>query len=311
MAAALHILDTEISELVLTHPLLKHEESLLPLTAGHELWVAPNATQWKTILGRQQGRPGLNQDNSNALVAGSGTTGQPDGFQRYITLEGINARIAGTRTSHAARDQNMSTQFEYQLIQFFDQHLHAKEDGSANDPFCLDVLWHSAFISLLVDFDRLELAIGREGYEETLLYRDYAHQWASSPNARRCALHGAMILRKLQNTPLGMEPAIHVPRALYRAATVWYAYSEYGLDVDQSSSGTPPAVNVEFPEFSRLKVNSQALLFEANGYRTSRPKTSESSTLCGLVDLLHRIGHWGLSRKFAEQLSFLLKETQS
>ncbi|KAJ5381612.1 uncharacterized protein N7496_004040 [Penicillium cataractarum] len=317
LAAGLHILDTEISELVLTHPLLQHEESLLPLTAGHELWVASNSTQWKTIiLGRQRGDSGLNQDNSNALVAGSGTlplgtNGQPDGFQRYITLEGINARIAETRTSHATRDQTVSTQFEYQLIQFFDQHLYTKEDATANDPFCLDVLWHSAFISLLVDFDRLELAIGREGYEESLLYRDYAHQWASSPNARRCALHGAMILRKLQNSPLGKEPAIHVPRALYRAATVWYAYSEYGLDVDQSSSGTSPAVNVEFPELSRLKVNSQALLFEANGYRMSRPKTSESSTLCGLVDLLHRIGHWGLSRKFAEQLSFLLKETQS
>lgn len=299
----------------MTHPLLQHEESLLPLTTSHELWVAPNAAQWKTILARQQGGSGLDQDNSNDIVAGRGTlppgTGLLGGFQRYITLEGINARIAETRSSQAARDQTVCAQFESQLMQFSDQHFHAKTDITAHDPFCLEVLWHSAFISLLVDFDRLELAIGREGYEESLLYRDYAHQWASSPNARRCALHGAMILRKLQNTPLGMEPAIHVPRALYRAATVWYAYSEYGLDVDPSSPETPPAVNVEFPEFSRLKINSQALLFEANGYRTSRPKTSESSTLCGLVDLLHRIGHWGLSRKFAEQLSFLLKETQS
>lgn len=94
-----------------------------------------------------------------------------------------------------------------------------------------------------------------------------------------------------------MEPTIYVPRALYHAATVWYAHLEYGMDVDPSS-----------PEYSRLKVNSQALLFEAHGYRTSRPKTFESSTLCWLVDLLHRIG--GLSRKFAEQLSFWLRETQ-
>lgn len=70
-------------------------------------------------------------------------------------------------------------------------------------------------------------------------------------------------------------------------------YGEYGMDVDPS-----------LPETSTL-------LFEAHDYRTSRPQTSESSTLCGLVDLLHRIGHWRLSRKFAEQLSFLLKETQS
>lgn len=246
-------------------------------------------------------------------MAGPGTspygTGLPYGFQQYITLEGINARIAEARTSHAAQDQTVSTQFECQLIQFFDKHIHLKADSSANDPFCLEVLWHLAFISLLVDFDRVELAIGREGYEESLLYRDYVHQWSASPNARRCALHGAMILRKLQNTPLGMEPAIHVPRALYRAATVWYVYSAYGLDVDPSSPETPPSDDVEFPEFSRLKINSLALLFEAHSYRVSKPKTSESSTLCGLVDLLHRIGHWGLSRKFAGQLTFLLKET--
>lgn len=96
---------------------------------------------------------------------------------------------------------------------------------------------------------------------------------------------------KLQNTPLGMEPAIHVPRALYRAATgdSMVCVLEYGRDVDQSSPETS-AVNVDFPEYSRFKVDSQALLFEAHGYRTSRPKLSESSTICGLVDLLHRIG---------------------
>lgn len=79
-----------------------------------------------------------------------------------------------------------------------------------------------------------------------------------------------------------MELAIHVPRALYRAATVWYAYFEYGMDVDPSSPEIS-AVNVDFPEYSRLKVNSQALLFEAHGYRISKPKPFESSTLCGLT----------------------------
>jgi hypothetical protein len=111
--------------------------------------------------------------------------------------------------------------------------------------------------------------------------------------------------------PLGVEPAIHVPRALYRAATVWYAYTEFGRDPDTSFSEIPPSPDINFPELSFLKLNSEVLLFEANGYRTSKPKTSESSTLCGLVDLLHRIGHWGLSRIFAEQLSFLLKEKDS
>lgn len=231
-----------------------------------------------------------------------------DGFHRYTELEGINARIMEQKATSAASHQDILEQFEPQLISFFDRNLRSNSESVTGDPFCLEVLWHSAFISLLVDLSRLELAIGREGYEESLLHRDYAHTWSSSQDARRCAIHGSLILHKLQYMPLGMEPAIHVPRALYRAATIWYAYSEFGGNEDTSFPELSSNSDIAFPEFSFLKLNSQALLFEANGYRVSRPKTSESSTLCGLVDLLHRIGHWGLSRKFGEQMNVLLKE---
>ncbi|KAJ5754648.1 hypothetical protein N7533_004191 [Penicillium manginii] len=303
VAAGLHILDTEISELILTHPLMRHDKSLLPLTARQELWVAPNATQWRDIM-ISRAPPELPSENIQLDFNST------DGFHSYTELEGINARLMEQKFTSTASNQELVEQFEPQLIHFLDRHFRSKSEGNF-DPFCLEVLWHSVFISLLVDISRLELAIGREGYEESLLHRDYVHTWSSSQEARRCALHGALILRKLQNMPLGVEPAIHVPRALYRAATVWYAYTEFGRDPDTSFSEIPPSPDINFPELSFLKLNSEVLLFEANGYRTSKPKTSESSTLCGLVDLLHRIGHWGLSRIFAEQLSFLLKEKDS
>ncbi|KAJ5966384.1 hypothetical protein N7481_013098 [Penicillium waksmanii] len=303
VAAGLHILDTEISELVLTHPLMRHDKSLLPLTARHELWVAPNATQWRDIMIR---RAPPEVSSGNIQLDFDST----DGFHSYTELEGINARLMEQKFMSTASNQELVEQFEPQLIHFLDRHFRSKPEGNF-DPFCLEVLWHSVFISLLVDISRLELAIGREGYEESLLHRDYVHTWSSSQEARRCALHGALILRKLQNMPLGVEPAIHVPRALYRAASVWYVYTEFGGDQDTSFPEISPRPDINFPEMSFLKLNSEVLLFEANGYRTTKPKTSESSTLCGLVDLLHRIGHWGLSRKFAEQLSILLKEKDS
>lgn len=282
---------------------MRHDRSLLPLTARHELWVAPNATQWKDIM-ISRAPPEVSSGNIQLDFDST------DGFHSYTELEGINARLMEQKFMSTASNQELVEQFEPQLIHFLDGHFRSKPEGSF-DPFCLEVLWHSVFISLLVDISRLELAIGREGYEESLLHRDYVHSWSSSQEARRCALHGALILRKLQNMPLGVEPAIHVPRALYRAATVWYAYTEFGGDQDTSFPEISPSPDINFPELSFLKLNSEALLFEANGYRTTKPKTSESSTLCGLVDLLHRIGHWGLSRKFAEQLSILLKEKDS
>lgn len=308
VAAGLHILDTEISELVLTYPLMRHDKNLLPVTARNELWVAPNASQWRNIMNSRpttslSGTPP--QVSTGDIPSGVDST---NGFHIYTELEGINARIMEQKFTSAVSNQELVEKFEPQLILFFDRNFRPKSERSSFDPFCLEILWHSIFISLLVDIHRLELAIGKEGYEESLLHRDYAYTWSSSQEARRCALHGALILRKLQNMPLGVEPAIHVPRALYRAATIWYVYTEFSGNEDTSFPEISSNQDMTFPELSFLKINSEGLLFEANGYRTSKPKTSESSTLCGLMDLLQRIGHWGLSRKFAEQLGVLLKE---
>ncbi|CAL5874393.1 uncharacterized protein PFLUO_LOCUS8689 [Penicillium psychrofluorescens] len=310
VAAGLYILDSEISELFMTHPFMQHAESTLPLTASKELWVAPTAAQWKATMNSEQSVARLDipltetSDQSPEQPRSGLDLGSSSRFRQYTRLQGIVASIMEKRTSAAAWTAKTRHQFEKQLIQFFDQHLKSKTQ-SGTDPFCLEVLWHSTFMSLFVDFNRLELVMGRDGYDESVPHRDYVYKWASSNEGHRCALHGALILRKLQSMSLGMEPAVHVPRALYRAATVWYAYSEFG--VDEQHTGTSATPSMDFPELVRLNVNSQTLLFEANGYKSTKPKTQESSTLCGLVDLLRRIGHWGLSRKFAEQIVFVLQ----
>lgn len=150
---------TEISELVLTHPLLQHEESLLLRTASHELWVAPSAAQRKTILGKLVANRAAqdwmdNHNNSNAVVAGPGAlplgSGLPYGIQRHVTLEGINACIAETRTihrSHTARGQEVSTQCECQPLQFFDQHLPCERRH-----YCQRPVLHGGHMALSVHF---------------------------------------------------------------------------------------------------------------------------------------------------------------
>lgn len=310
VAAGLYILDTEISELVSTHPLMRYESHLLPRTARHDLWMAPNSTQWKKILTTSRSTPtsrfGTSSLSSNEI---NQVKFEPDGFQCYIRLESIGSHIMEQKLASFAcnRQIEILEHFEPQLIQIFDQNVRANSEATNFEPYCLEVLWHSVFISLLVDISRLELALGREGHEGSIHHRDYLHTWSSSREAQRCALHGVLILRKLQAIPVGLEPAIHVPRAIYRAATVLYVYCEFGRDGNTSDILT--GLDMNFPEISLLKMNGEALLFEANGYRKSKPKASESSTLCGLVDLLHRIGHWGLSRKFAEVFNILLEQS--
>lgn len=153
-------------------------------------------------------------------------------------------------------------------------------------------LWHSAFMSLYVNFNRLELAVGRKGFDESRSHVDHAHEWASSKNGQRCALHASLILRETERMTLRAEPPTHVPRIIFRAAIVWFCYTKFGVDVLENQM-------VEFPELKKMGINCQRLLFDANGFKPSRPK---------LVDILHRVGHWGISRRFASMLALLLPE---
>jgi hypothetical protein len=66
--------------------------------------------------------------------------------------------------------------------------------------------------------------------------------------------------------------------------------------------------NVEFPELQEIVLSYQMLLFEPNGFKTSRPTTADSSTFCGLVDILLRAGHWAISQLFTSILDLLLPD---
>ena len=282
VASGVYIHDTELSTLLMARPVLKNSASNIPVTSSDSLWKARNATEWNSL---NEERKANSQSRSQFTEVSE--------FTRFTMLEGFLASIADGRSLHTELRHDTREQSVRWLSQFYDDYLK-QSAVSPSSPFRLELLWHSAFLALFVDFDRLELATGREGYAPSLDHREYIQKWACSQDGRRCALHGALILRKAQEMTLGVEPAIHVPRVLYQAAMVWFAYLKFGVDNHNSPK--------DFPELAHLNVNCQALLFESNGFKISRPKLKESSTLNGLVDLLRRIGHWGISRKFADQL---------
>jgi hypothetical protein len=175
------------------------------------------------------------------------------------------------------------------------------------DSFSLKALWHSIFVTMYCNMDKIECALGREGFEMAEENHEYATVWASSMNAHRCAIHAALILRHLQLMPIGQEPAIHVPRLLYRASLVWYAYTRFGRDDDRHASSS--AIELDFPELVYTGIDGARVLFVANGFKKARPTTPESSTLFHLIDLLARLGHWGISQKMASLFSVLIHES--
>jgi hypothetical protein len=98
-----------------------------------------------------------------------------------------------------------------------------------------------------------------------------------------------------------------VPRLLYRVSIVWYAYTRFGRDDLESSS----PVEFDFIELNKVGIDGQRTLFAANGFKKTRPTTSESSTLFHSLALLSSLGHWGISQKMASVISILVHGKQN
>jgi len=91
---------------------------------------------------------------------------QPSGMLgRYAILSGIGASVCELRCLDVFSPELVS-RFETDLITWYHSAPHSrrtKEDGAVHSehPFCLKPLWHHTFMTLTVDLNILELAVGK------------------------------------------------------------------------------------------------------------------------------------------------------
>ncbi|PYH80334.1 hypothetical protein BO82DRAFT_286741 [Aspergillus uvarum CBS 121591] len=295
--AAVFILDAELSELLLTDPLVRR--SPLDVVSEDNLWTAPTAEAWASAVRCQ-----IEQQQQSGIPTNPSPPGLM-GFRSYVELESLIWAISDSNFQEQAKDADLQVKFERALISFHDRYLRPLKSSSQlqRDIFCLQALWHSGFLSLHANIDRLECAIGREGYTEAQPHKKYATEWANSPAGTRCAVHAILILHLLETLPLGIEPAIHVPRVLFRATIVWYSFLKFGSSSSGDTTTNEPRVldvNLHHHNFEELKcttVNPAKLLLESQDFQNNKPLPSRTTTACRYVDLLKRIGHWGLAQQ--------------
>ncbi|KAJ5757372.1 uncharacterized protein N7511_006066 [Penicillium nucicola] len=307
LLAGIHVHDIEISELFLADPYFRHSPSKLPPLSDDDLWLAKTSKEWAHKMTFHISHSQSYASNSRPLTRSadeprlSNSISPFNGFSTYLELGSLAASAVEAKSTNNTAQQNF---YEDAMVNFYDSKI-ASRGSQTTETYFLTVLWHSAFISLYADTNCIELAIGKEGLAESELHREHIREWASSTNAQRCALHATLILHELQKSPIGTEPPLHVPRIVFRAALIWFCYTEFGstMSINRHSS-------VEFPELQKIGINCQRLTFEANGFKVLRPTISESSTLCGLLDILPRVGHWGISRLFASILNLLVPDTK-
>ncbi|ETI26138.1 hypothetical protein G647_02915 [Cladophialophora carrionii CBS 160.54] len=308
IALSVHIHDAELAAMFHHEPFLRHNSRQLPVAASNQTFMAVRADEWRKAYLSDPS----NLETSNATPASIDEhldfdlLAMPNNshFTAYTVLEGICANIVETGlngTTQSNPDEILTT-----LTSF---HRHFLQESAAweADHMDMSILWHLAFMIMFADFDLLERAIGRDGSELSPEDLHAVTLWANSDQARRCVIHGLIIQKKLENLPLGFEPAIHVPRAMFRAGIAWFCYTRFGSEQDSGQRTTATTDSTEYPEFKLIGVNPALLLFQASGYKHGKPTTTETNaSLSGLTDLLRRIGHWEIARRFAAILGALL-----
>ncbi|GFF61362.1 hypothetical protein IFM62136_04985 [Aspergillus lentulus] len=303
--AAVSILDAELSELLLGEPVVRRFAPS-DLVSEDDLWTAPTAQAWGNAVRRrvEQLRISITSSPSSQAIE----------FRSYVELEGITSAISdSTNSLENNRRDLLLVKWQPVLMSFYDRYLHSLQQLSSpqgyKDKFCLQALWHANFLSLLADLDRLEQALGREGFDEAQRNTSYVCAWANSSEGLRCAIHAVLILHLLETLPAGgTEPGIHVPRVLFRATIVWFCYLKFGVRdpsewYEQSQAFNNPN---SLPELRHISAKPVNLLFESLDFQQRRPSPSESSTTCRYVDLMGRIGHWGLFRQLGAVGAVLL-----
>ncbi|KAL4911124.1 hypothetical protein BDW74DRAFT_172578 [Aspergillus multicolor] len=389
IAAGLHLHDVELAEISQTDTFLRN----FPAPVSTDiLWSAPTAQVWAASFSSSVSRTPSSSSSPARATTHSAPRPTPaiplkkDPFHTYLELQGLAARIIRDTQSQtqsprpAAHVLTPQQQEDHtvSLIHFHQSTLtptlnqrRSLQNPTHQDPYFLRILWHSLFISLFTNFNRLELAIGREGPHHALQdgHREYVREWAgaaSTPasvfanttsHGARAVLHASCILRALEATPLRVEPPIHVPRVLFRAALVCFCYARDGGSSSHGNGngngngngchlrprqGANSDINAHreaqlpgFPELDVLArdgglgpsldihihmVGSRGSVSHGQGHqnpscppqqRWAAPsRESAAVTFRGLVDVLQRVGHWGVSRSYAAVLGLLFPELE-
>jgi len=282
-------------------PALRHPNSTLHVSQTAERFQATNAKAWLQVLqSRSYTDPQTYNDFFSTLfekdynVNGNSS----DTYTLYVILQAFNARCSAKRCFEFTSVEQVN--FFQALINWHTLYQATISNGQF-DNLCLMSLWHSIFVKALVDLERLERIVGRDGAPDASDLA-YVREWATSERARRAIIHVSMLRKSLESLPFNKEPGIHVPRVLFQAGIVWACFVRH-------ASGNTTLNGLKWQTFIELKaLNRDPLqqLFEEYGFRRDIGDSVESLVLCGLTDMLQRLGHWELARKLATILGSLI-----
>ncbi|KAJ5707407.1 hypothetical protein N7488_007208 [Penicillium malachiteum] len=309
----LHIHDAELAKIHHHEPLLRHGSNRLPNLSSSELFAAPSAAQWKVLMTGAQIKCSRTEYAPPSPSTQPSITNQfrsspiPGDFALCGMLQSISALVCEEQ-GHKPNFWSSKTTKHHDLLKSWYHTYHSPMAGKPSW-LCLMMLWHSVFMNPHSDFNALECALGREGYDVAQRHIPYARNWVRSMDAKRCLLHAMLIQKNFESLPAGVEPAIHVPMCLYHCGLVWACFMCFG---NSNQDSDPIDVSVEDQlQFSELRLHGidgiGAFLEQTGGLQPAKLATG---SLFRVIDLLQRISHWKISQSLASTLLALVEETQ-
>lgn len=300
LVLGLYIHDAEFSTTFHHEPLLPHDANRLPICSSEDQFFASSATQWYSLVEKAQSpsAPTFSED-----VRGS--PNPPCATRSLIYSHALLAGILGSVQEAKTHTLDSSPRqcFRESLFKWHAEHarhfrMTAKYLGNTM------VLWHMVFMTLYANLDTLERAIGRDGSELAQQVENDIHEWAASPPARRAVLHALLVLRLSEEWPIGSEPGIHVCKGLFHSAIIIFCFTKFS---PKSRCYTPTDDEISLPEIQAWNPASISPQANDNAWSTLMSPT-DSSIICNHIDILYRIGHWGIARKYASILELMFDD---
>jgi hypothetical protein len=297
VCAGLRIHDGEMSALLHYEPLLRSVASKPPLLSSSRAFSASSAVEWASIVQNEASFVNMRYPSNDRQE-------ELESFSEYVILEGYGASIAEDRL-HGRLDDAVINSYQETLIRWYNIHGQHDSEGKPGQ-LCLLILWHWVYMSLLVDFDQLEQAVGRDGPEAAKKAIDYVSTWVLSPNSTRCVLHALLPQRQCQSLRFDKVHALHVPRILFCAAVAWYCYLQYGPT--DSAALLFENLPSHFPEMAILGPTSQQHIADITrlSWKHGEMSAVKAMTLCEIGESLQRISHWGIAGEFARIVARLI-----
>ena len=269
IAVLLYIHDAELAALFHHEPVFRHNAGYIPSVCSHELFSAPTAAVWASLLRAEQretsyqvrasesGTPDLSSSGPLGRRHQSITTFQTglsysSMFNVFKDSSGIAAPICECRHLDLLSTMIVS-KFESDLLTWYactPKAFKAPDDflKQTGTPFSFLPLWHYTFITLCTNLNLLELTVGREGTEVASSTRGYVLSWISSPDSKRCLLHALILQNRIMSANIGALIAFNTPRILFSAALCWYCYMLYMPKSSAATTSRPPSLADEVLE---------------------------------------------------------------